>query len=144
MNELNHTLQNMGGLQLLLALLFLGSYAMLLGGFVDGRAQAIAALVAVVSAGAFIARTRPWEHGVLLVTFVVVGMGVFIAAAWLLTRLAGRATGVEPHSELMAGYPTQWLDEDEARWAEAQARDSAGATSSPVLPALTPQAAHNG
>jgi nitrate reductase gamma subunit len=144
MNELNHTLQNMGGLQLLLALLFLGSYAMLLGGFVDGRAQAVAALVSVASAVAFVARTSPWAHGVLLVTFVVVGMGVFIAVAWMVTRLAGRATGVEPHSELMAGYPTQWLEEDEARWAEAQSRDAMPAPS-PVLPALGPQpAAHNG
>ena len=138
----------MDGLQLLLALVFLGAYAMLLGGFVDGRAQAFAAVISVASALSFIARTTPWEHGVLLVTFVLVGMGAFIATAWVLTRLAGRAAGVAPHSELMAGYPTQWLDEDEARWADAQALAEAAEappSQTAVLPsALAPQAAHNG
>jgi hypothetical protein len=146
MNDLNHTLQNMGALQLLLALVFLGAYAVLLGGFVEGRAQAIAALVAALAASVFTARTDPWVHGVLLVAFVVVGMGLFIAVAWVVTRLAGHASGVETHSELFAAYPTQWLDEDEtaqqlaARNAEAE-MESARAPTPSALGTLGPPTA---
>jgi hypothetical protein len=113
MSELNHTLQHIGALQLVLALLFLGAYAMLLGGFIDGRAQAWLLGVATVSVLGFVALTDPWVHGILLAAFVIVGMGVFIAATWLVTALARRGTGVDANSELMVGYPTEMLLEDQ-------------------------------
>jgi Zn-dependent protease with chaperone function len=115
MNDLSHTLHHMGALQLALALVFLGSYAMLLGGFFEGRAQWVAGFTALGSSMAFVARTSPWEHGVLLVMCVVVGMAAFIVLAWMLTRLAGRATGGADYDESIARYPLPWLEEDEAQ-----------------------------
>ncbi len=145
MNELNSTLENMGSLQLVLALLFLGAYAMVLGGFVEGSAQAAAGAMAMLSAAAFIALTTPWVHGVLLTAFVVVGMGLFIATAWVVTTLAGRAGGAGAlNSQFFAAYPTQMLVEDEIQ-AQAEAQAHALSHAKPHdTPEITSPLAHTG
>jgi hypothetical protein len=110
MHELNQTLDQIGIAQLLLALLFLGAYAMVLGGSVGASGQVAAGVVSLLSAAGFVFLTDPWVHGILLVAAVVIGVGVFIALAWLLMALTGRATGAD--AEHLAAFPSMTLSED--------------------------------
>ncbi len=132
MNELNHTLDHMGIAQLLLALVFIGAYALMLGGFIDGRAQTVSGVIAALSAAGFVALTDPWVHGVLLAAAVIVGMGLFIAFAWLLTALARRATGMGPELDHGSAFAADLQPEDYAPAADSRLRaDPRLSTSAP-------------
>ncbi|KQU80602.1 MULTISPECIES: hypothetical protein [unclassified Rhizobacter] len=76
----------MGLPQLLLALIFLCSYGMALGGMLGATGRWRAAGVAASSAIGFGFLTDPWEHAVMMVAFAVIGFGLFLALAWLLAR----------------------------------------------------------
>lgn len=89
MSELNRTLHGLGFEQLLLALVFLASYALALSGLTGERGRRRAALLALLAAIGFAARTDPWVHGALLMAFAVAGMGLFILAVWLVCSLFG-------------------------------------------------------
>ena len=110
MHELSQTLDQIGIAQLVLALLFLGAYALMLGGFIGGTAQVVSGAVALFSAAGFVFLTDPWVHGILLVAAFVIGVGVFIAAAWLLMALTGRATGAD--ADHLTGFAAPALSED--------------------------------
>lgn len=110
MHELSQTLDQIGIAQLVLALLFLGAYALMLGGFIAGKGQVAAGLVALCCAAGFVCLTDPWVHGILLVAAFVIGVGVFIAAAWLLMAITGRATGAD--ADHLGGFASLALSED--------------------------------
>jgi hypothetical protein len=96
MSDVGNSLQAMGAEQYLLAFVFLASYALAIGGFIGERGRRVAACAALLAAIIFAMLTDPWEQGVMLVTFALVGMGLFTGAAWglwaVLTRGEARAS----------------------------------------------------
>lgn len=86
MSDLHQSLRHMGLPQLLLALIFLCSYGVALGGMLGATGRWRAAGVAATSAITFGFFTDPWEHAVMMVAFAVIGFGLFLALAWLLAR----------------------------------------------------------
>lgn len=89
-SELGATLRAFDFVQLLLAFLFTTGYAIALGQMFGPLGRRRGAIAACLAAGAFVALTDPWMHGVLLVAGVVAGIGVFIVAAWTASVLAER------------------------------------------------------
>jgi hypothetical protein len=88
MDAVTESLATMGTGQVLLAIVFLASYALALGGFVGARARMFAVATAICSAGSFAACSRSWEAGLVLIAFVPLGMGLLAAAAWALWQVA--------------------------------------------------------
>ena len=82
------TLETMGTEQVLLAMVFFGSYALALGQFAGPRGRLVAIATAVVAAAGFAAFSRPWEAGVILIALVPICMGLFAGTAWLLWMAA--------------------------------------------------------
>lgn len=76
--------------QYVLAFVFLGSYAFALGEFIGPRGRRMAVATALGAAAAFVGLTDPWELGVMVVAFALVGMGLFSGAVWLMWQLASR------------------------------------------------------
>lgn len=87
MSDLHQTLRTMGLPQLLLALIFLCSYGVALGGMLGSNGRWRAGGMAALSALAFGFLTDPWEHAVMMVAFAVIGFGAFLALSWLLAWL---------------------------------------------------------
>lgn len=85
MNELGSTIEAMDSAQLVAAFAFVAGYVLALGRLATPRGRRWAAAVAALAAAAFVALTRPWTHGALLVALAVVGIAVFIALAWAVT-----------------------------------------------------------
>ncbi|NKI93438.1 hypothetical protein [Rhizobacter sp. SG703] len=96
MSDLHQSLRHMGLPQLLLALIFLCSYGMALGGMLGATGRWRSAGVAAGSAVTFGFFTDPWEHAVMMVAFAVIGFGLFLALAWLLARMPEWFLRVEP------------------------------------------------
>jgi hypothetical protein len=91
------TLEAMGPQQYVLAFVFLGSYAFALGEFIGARGRLASMAIALACAIGFAAFSRPWEHGVMVVTLALVGMGLFTCIAWTVWTLASwRAAHVAP------------------------------------------------
>jgi hypothetical protein len=78
------SLRTMGPEQLLLALFFLGSYALALGEFAGARGRLFAVATALATAAGFAALSNPWETGVILLAIAPVSVGLFAGAAWTL------------------------------------------------------------
>jgi hypothetical protein len=76
-----------GVVQLLLALVFVASYALVLGRLASVRGRLAATASGALAAVGLAALSQSREAGVLLVAAVPVGMALFAAAAWLLWRL---------------------------------------------------------
>ena len=109
MVAVHSSLHNMGVEQYLLAFLFLASYAFALSEFMGRRGRLYAMLFAAAAAIGFAARTEPWEHGVLVVAFALVAMGLFAGTAWVLWALAERSRQVPPEAGA-APLPAQSRD----------------------------------
>lgn len=108
MSELNHTLDQLGWFQMLLALGFVASYAMALTPFAGSPGQGRSAVAAMLCAAGFTALTHPWVHGVLLVLMAVAGMAVFIGVAWALSQLAApRGASGEAEASQPAAAPAE-------------------------------------
>ena len=90
MDDILLTLNNLSLVQMVLAWLFVASYALALGGMLGPKGSLRAGLVAALAAVLFSALSLDWVHGALLVVFAVGGMGLFVAASWLLTFSLGR------------------------------------------------------
>ena len=88
MTDLSDSLQRMTFAQLVLLLGFLTAYVLALGGMLGNGGRRNAGVVAAGCAAGFSAFTDPWEHGALLMVFVVAGLGLFVMFAWLLARMA--------------------------------------------------------
>ncbi|MGE5866328.1 MAG: hypothetical protein ACM32J_14700 [Rhizobacter sp.] len=93
MSELHHSLESMGVLQYLFAVVFLICYALAIGDFLGAGARPAVAAFGFVSAAGFSFATDPWVHGVLLTAFAVIGIGLFLGLAWLLKTLFASAVG---------------------------------------------------
>lgn len=93
MSELHHSLESMGVLQYLFAVVFLICYALAIGDFLGAGARPAVGAVGVASAVGFSFATDPWVHGVLLTAFAVIGMGLFLGLAWLLKAMLASAVG---------------------------------------------------
>ncbi len=96
MDDILFTLNNLSLVQMVLAWLFVASYALALGGMLGSKGSLRAGLVAALAAVLFSALSSDWVHGALLVLFAIGGMGVFVAASWALTFSIGRLL---PHNE---------------------------------------------
>ena len=117
------SLRAMNQWQLLLAFTAGIGYTLAQGGLLAARTRTVAALVATVSALAFVLLGRDWAQSAMLVAFSVVGLGAFVAIAWICGRLLG----------LGATLPTAAADSrhDEPR---VVAGPEAAGTVGPVLP----------
>ncbi|MBX3619619.1 MAG: hypothetical protein KF891_06485 [Rhizobacter sp.] len=80
------TLQSMSLVQMVLGWLFIGCYALALGGMLGPRGALRAGAIAFIAGVGFAALADDWVHGALLVMFSVAGLGLFVAASWLLTQ----------------------------------------------------------
>ena len=90
MDDLGHTLNAMDSTRLLLVLLFVAAYCSAIGRLASDGMRRFSLGAAALSGLAFVALTNPWVHGALLVVFVVVGVGGFVALAWALSAAAMR------------------------------------------------------
>jgi hypothetical protein len=84
MGPLTTTLAGMGTGQLLLATAFLASYALALGRLTGARGRLPAVAITIVAAACFAGASESWQAGVVLVSFGLIGMGVFAGVAWTL------------------------------------------------------------
>ncbi|MGY4827678.1 hypothetical protein ACVNIS_03770 [Sphaerotilaceae bacterium SBD11-9] len=80
------TLRHLSFTQMICAWLFVGCYALAVGGMLGGTGSLRSGVVAAVSGALFAAFSDEWVHGALLILFAVAGMGLFVAVAWLLAR----------------------------------------------------------
>jgi hypothetical protein len=85
MDDILLTLDHLSLVQMVLAWLFVASYALALGGMLGAKGSLRAGLVAALAAVLFSALSHDWVHGALLVLFAIGGMGLFVALAWALT-----------------------------------------------------------
>lgn len=88
MNDITLELNQLTFVQTVLAWAFVGCYALSLGGMLGSSGSTRSAALAGLAAIAFCVVSDHWVHGALLVLFSVAGIGVFVAAAWLITRAA--------------------------------------------------------
>jgi hypothetical protein len=86
MEDVAGSLQKLNLAQMLLAWAFVGCYALALGGMLGATGSLRSAAAALVSAVLFCVFADNWVHAALLVMCAVAGMGLFVAAAWLLAR----------------------------------------------------------
>lgn len=106
MSDLNTSLHAMQFEQLLLAFAFLISYPLSLSHYVGVRGRIVAVLASLVAAVGFASMTTPWLHGVMLLVFAILGMGVFIAAVWGLSAVLGVVRiDAQPGDEALAEEP---------------------------------------
>jgi hypothetical protein len=108
LEELNRQLHAMPSARLLLLFVFLIAYVIAISGFIEGRGRGRAAVVALISAICLCAIFKPWTAGVVLVVGAVAGIGLFAAAAMLLSRMLGvdsaRAPAPLPQVEAAPSY----------------------------------------
>jgi len=90
-NILNN-LRAMSSVQLLFAFVACAGYALAQGGLFQARGARIAWLLAASGATGFVVLSPDWPAGVMLLAFAVAGIGCFVGAAWLLSRLVGLPT----------------------------------------------------
>ena len=90
------SLQAMSLLQLLLAFIACGGYALAQGRLVGPRARRSAALLAALAAAGFGFESSEWAQATMLLAFAVAGLGVFAALAWLTSRALGFARAPAP------------------------------------------------
>lgn len=93
MDDIAVSLEKLGLVHMVLAWAFVACYALSLGGMLGATGSRRAAVLAVVAAVSFCVISENWVHGALLVMFAVAGMGLFVATAWALARIA--AWGVQ-------------------------------------------------
>lgn len=90
------SLRTMTQLQLLLAFLACTGYALGQGGLVGPRGRRFAWAATLLSALGFAFESTEWMHAAMLATFAVAGLGLFVAGAWIISRLLGFTPSVNP------------------------------------------------
>ena len=91
-SDLHSSLESMGFVQLLLAIVFLAAYTVACSPLFGGRGRLRATAIALLAAVGFVAATRPWAHGVLMVACAVAGLGLFSALGWVLSSVLNLRT----------------------------------------------------
>jgi hypothetical protein len=102
-------LDRMSLLQLLLVFGACISTAFTLGALLSARARLFAGAMALGCTAAFIVSSDSWPNAVMLAAIAVAGLGLFTAAVWVITRLAG----LEPHGRRAATPPDSSLPSEE-------------------------------
>lgn len=93
---LQQSLAAMGFVELGLALVALCCYSLAFNGSLAGPTRLKAAACAMLAAGGFVATTDPWVHGVILMVIGIAGIGLFVAAVWVLSAVCGLTRRKEP------------------------------------------------
>ena len=88
LGEIHASLDAIGVEQQACVFAFLVSYPLTLGALLDMRGRHIAAGISIASIAGFALFTDPWFHAVVLVVLAVGATGVFIAAVYVVDRLA--------------------------------------------------------
>ena len=104
---LQQSLAGMGFIELGLALLALCCYSLAFNGSLGGRTRLKAAASAMLAAGGFVASVDPWVHGVILMVIGIAGIGLFVAAVWVISAVCGltRREAPLPASALLPDAP---------------------------------------
>lgn len=89
LGEVQDSLRSMGFGALLLAMLFLASYPLSIGGFATPRVRSRCQAAAALCVLGFAVMAPSWVHAALIAAFGLVAVGGFIVLAWLLSRLLG-------------------------------------------------------
>ncbi|HET7794136.1 MAG TPA: hypothetical protein VFL64_12205 [Rhizobacter sp.] len=110
MDGILSTLRHLSFAQMICAWLFVGCYALAVGGMLGGTGSLRSGVVAAVSGVLFAAFSDEWVHGALLILFAVAGMGLFVVVAWLLARgsawlIAQGAVPPQPRPILLQKQP---------------------------------------
>ena len=94
------SLKAMSLLQLLLAFLACIGYAVAQGRLVGPRGRRVAWAVAVLGSIGFVLESGERMYAAMLLAFAIAGLGVFVAMAWLTSRMLGFARSrAQPASE---------------------------------------------
>jgi hypothetical protein len=113
LGDLLGSLKSMSLLQLLLAFIACAAYQCAQGRLLGLRARRLAWAAALVASIGFTWESANWMLAVMLVTLAVAGLGLFTAAAWLISRLIRTERGHA--AELTAGNAAQAAVPAEAR-----------------------------
>jgi hypothetical protein len=96
LGEVFDSLRSMTQWQLLLAFLACMGYVLSQGRLIEPKARRIAAALALVAAVAFAFESAEWTNAAMLLAFAVAGLGLFVGATWLISRLLGLASSQPP------------------------------------------------
>jgi hypothetical protein len=114
------SLATMGMGQLLLAIVFVGCYALLLGQFWGTRGSSMAIVIACAAAAGFVTSSDPWEAGAIFLACVPVGMGVFAGVAWTLWNATSKSGEVRVVAT--STQPASWRISSNSLWERSRAR----------------------
>jgi len=92
-------------IQLLLALVFLISYLIAVGGLFGARGRMRAAGVALVAAIGFCALIQPWTAGVMWGALAVGCVGLFVVVSFALSGMLGIARSAASEAPAVAAQP---------------------------------------
>ncbi|HEY8706808.1 MAG TPA: hypothetical protein VIM34_02305 [Burkholderiaceae bacterium] len=94
------SLKAMSLLQLLLSFLACIGYALAQGRLIGPRARRYAWALAMLGAGGFALESPEWMRAAMLIAFAVAGLGVFVAAVWVTSRMLGHAHTRTPQAQI--------------------------------------------
>ena len=83
------SLRAMNQWQLLLAFVACTAYALAQGGLVSAKGRRIAWSTAGLAVVGFVFESAEWMYAAMLTTFAIAGLGLFVASAWLISRVLG-------------------------------------------------------
>lgn len=104
----------MGVLQHLAGVAFLISYVLAIGGFLGREHGRAVVLATLLSAAAFIGSADNLVHGVILTAFAVLGVGAYLALAWILKVICESALEPVRRSDDVASPMTSSIPDTEA------------------------------
>lgn len=103
LDEVFASLEAMNPLQLLLAFIGCIAYAFAQGGLLPLRGRRVAWFAAAAAATGFAFSSADWTRATMLVSFALVGMGLFVATVWLTCRALGLRPPQPPVAAATAG-----------------------------------------
>jgi hypothetical protein len=89
LDDVLSSLRLMSQLQLLLAFLACTGYALAQGGLIGPKGRRIAWGLTLLSVVGFAFESSEWMYAAMLASFGIAGLGLFAAAAWLMSRALG-------------------------------------------------------
>jgi len=105
-DELHQSLKAMGVLQYLCGVAFLIFYCLAFGNFLGTGSRVKVTAVAALAAGAFIAMSALWVHGVMLIALAVLGVAAYLLLAWMLAVLCQAALQRGGHPAMSHTQPS--------------------------------------
>lgn len=89
LGDVFNSLQAMSLLQLLLAFVACTGYVLAQGGLIGAKGRRMAWASTLLSTAGFAFESAEWMYAAMLTAFAVAGLGLFVAAAWLMSRALG-------------------------------------------------------